>query len=67
MLRPVEVKVDGEWRRFDSMTEAAKFIGCYPSQVSSSVASGWECRGHKVRYAKEEQDEEELPRGYGHE
>ena len=64
---PVEVKVDGKWRRFSSMTEAAKLIGCYPSQVSSALANGWMVRGYELRYAKEEQDEEDLPRGNGHE
>lgn len=63
----VEVKVDGEWRRFSSMNEAAKLIGCYPSQVSSALANGWMVRGYELRYAPKEQDEEDLPRGNGHE
>ncbi len=65
--RAVEVKVDGEWHRFSSMTNAAKLIGCFPSQVSSALANGWMVRGYELRYAKEEQDEEDLPRGNGHE
>lgn len=65
--RAVWVKVDGEWHRFSSMTNAAKLIGCFPSQVSSALANGWKVRGYELRYAKEEQDEEDLPRGNGHE
>ena len=65
--RAVEVKVDGEWHRFSSMTNAAKLIGCFPSQVSSALANGWMVRGYELRYAPKEQDEEDLPRGNGHE
>lgn len=60
-LRPVEV-LDGKiWHRFPSVKDAALFIGCSSSQVSTSIANGYKCKGHEVRYGREEQDEEVLP------
>lgn len=60
-LLPVEV-LDGKiWHRFPSVKDAALFIGCSSSQVSTSIANGYKCKGHEVRYGREEQDEEVLP------
>jgi len=58
---PVDVMDGKRWRRFPSVKDAALFIGCSSSQVSTSIANGYKCKGHEVRYSREEPDEEVLP------
>lgn len=60
--RPVDVRINGEWFTFPSSAEAAKNIGCLPSQMSSSASHGWKCKGFEVRFTPDEKDEEILPR-----
>lgn len=57
-----EVRVDGEWKRFQSANDAAKFIGCPRQRVYDAVSKCQKCNGYDVRHSTEENEEETLPR-----
>ena len=49
--RKVDVKVAGEWHVFDSVSEAAKFIGCQQNNLSTALNKERETyKGYEIRY-----------------
>lgn len=60
--RKVDVKVDQEWYTFNSVNEAAKFIGCAHNNLSTALQAGKDTyRGHEIRYhVSDEQNQPEL-------
>lgn len=60
--RKVDVMVDGDWHIFDSVSEAARFIGAGQNNLSACLQAGREVyRGYKVRYhISDNQDNPEL-------
>jgi hypothetical protein len=48
--KPVDVLTDNGWKTFESLKDAASFIGCAPSSLSAKLIRDLPCKGFQVRH-----------------
>lgn len=48
--RKVDVLTENDWQTFQSVADAAKYIGVAPCTLSTKLIKDLPCRGFSVRY-----------------
>lgn len=53
---PVDILIDGEWKRFDTISVAAAYLGCSAAFLGQCLKKNKPCQKRQVRYSDDELD-----------
>ena len=53
--KAVDVLTDNGWKTFESIKEAADYIGCAHGTLSAKLIRDLPCKGYQVRYHEQTQ------------
>lgn len=54
-IKAVDVLTDKGWRTFESIKDAANYIGCAHSTLPAKLIRDLPCKGYQVRYHEQTQ------------
>ena len=54
-IKAVDVLTDKGWKTFESIKDAADFIGCAHGTLSAKLIRDLPCKGYQVRYHEQTQ------------
>ena len=55
-IKSVDVLTKDGWRTFESIKDAASFIGCAHGTLSAKLIRDLPCKGYQVRYHEQTQN-----------
>ena len=52
-IKPVDILTENGWKTFESIKDAAAYIGCAHGTLSAKLIRDLPCKGFQVRYHNE--------------